>query len=820
MNKGTKSDEDEWFLITPEQEKSVNRSSSSFFTSSGANSTAGFRSGFVMRLTHTMSASGRMAPVFCQMLHLTERELPKDKCPDGVLIVEFPGLAVGASTDIRNNEVGYVVFARQGAPESLIFKKYIMKVYLPYLQMLRERLSYNHPGMRDADSASRAAPSDHLFVCSWMDGGQAQLENIISDTTQELYSQLDITVNKHNAARSAKEQPCDLAKLFMELRRTMEKLLPSEFSSFSHDIERISHDRALDEASKNSGLNLGHKKDLFIRFLICIPQALTHSLSTKDNVVKGFERSGMIDTKSGGLPDYHAIANTLSRQVRPEDLKLIESTFEDLFRIQIEKGQLSDEDMTARGFTQHENEKTLRTSDYEAFQRAKTLNHHVQVKKRKERQRDHEIIIENELKDQYQRNADCLKTNELCELKITAEMTRLRDAQQGQAVDDAVLFSSAVEHRSCIVKLLKGYCLARTFKDIPKKIPGNTIPSVRAKLVQHTKTLREKPVIVNSSPSPTDDADSAPSNSNSHEDNEISIEEIHTIAPPSIDIIKPSTHLGDLLWRQCICSAIKGTIRNEAETPPSEEQCKDADYVYNLLIDRFEAMFVTRDKETKRFHFAFKWTLQNLPRIVAVLSYVKHITPGIHVLSTNKNTCLLASPGNGNGVFLDARSEQTRVLEGNYLYYDTLSSEWIRSGKVSGMNTDFGTRDSQHEKDSKNPEHSSIRFHKLYPDKKVDTKIQKGKFNHLKQYCGLSFMRDGNTTYELTKVENNKILRWDSVTMDELKKRSQKGSKSINDWQLDMCAYLFEFVSGLCLSELHNVSESLGFESIAHTYDE
>jgi len=81
-------------------------------------------------------------------------------------------------------------------------------------------------------------------------------------------------------------------------------------------------------------------------------------------------------------------------------------------------------------------------------------------------------------------------------------------------------------------------------------------------------------------------------------------------------------------------------------------------------------------------------------------------------------------------------------------------------------------------------------------------------------------MRDGNTTYKLTKVENNKILRWDSVTMDELKKNSQKGSKTINDWQLDMCAYLFEFVSGLCLSEMHNVSESLGFESIAHTYNE
>lgn len=49
---------------------------------------------------------------------------------------------------------------------------------------------------------------------------------------------------------------------------------------------------------------------------------------------------------------------------------------------------------------------------------------------------------------------------------------------------------------------------------------------------------------------------------------------------------------------------------------------------------------------------------------------------------------------------------------------------------------------------------------------------------------------------------------------------SQKGSKSTNDWQLETCCfYLFEFVSGFCLSEMHNVLKSLGFESIAPTYD-
>ena len=52
----------------------------------------GFRPGLVIRLTWTITASGILFPLFCQVLHLNERELPKDKCPSGILIVEFEQL--------------------------------------------------------------------------------------------------------------------------------------------------------------------------------------------------------------------------------------------------------------------------------------------------------------------------------------------------------------------------------------------------------------------------------------------------------------------------------------------------------------------------------------------------------------------------------------------------------------------------------------------------------------------------------------------------------------------------------------------------------
>ena len=58
----------------------------------------GFRAGITTRITHTMSGGGITAPIFVQMLHLTQRELPNDV---GILIMRVKGLCIGASQDVR-----------------------------------------------------------------------------------------------------------------------------------------------------------------------------------------------------------------------------------------------------------------------------------------------------------------------------------------------------------------------------------------------------------------------------------------------------------------------------------------------------------------------------------------------------------------------------------------------------------------------------------------------------------------------------------------------------------------------------------------------
>jgi hypothetical protein len=113
--------EEQWFL---RYDDDVDTSSQALYTMNKQNDSNGFRSGVSVRMTHTMSASGKLAPIFCQVIHLSERELSLAQCPSGIAMIEIPGLCIGSAIDPRNNSPGYVVFVRQGVNESEILDIY------------------------------------------------------------------------------------------------------------------------------------------------------------------------------------------------------------------------------------------------------------------------------------------------------------------------------------------------------------------------------------------------------------------------------------------------------------------------------------------------------------------------------------------------------------------------------------------------------------------------------------------------------------------------------------------------------------------------
>ena len=206
-------------------------SKKSFYTLAKETVSTGFKAGIKFRYTHTIQESGGCFPISMQMLHLTVRELPIDMCPTGILMGKFPGLCIGSGQDIRNNHFGTVMFVREGTDETLIFKNYVLHVFLPHVELIRQSLGF-------VRSDANAEIPDELTVVSWMDGGLPQLKNIITPELHQMYSDLKIIVNKHSAARSTVEQPCDVASTFRTQRRKMKSFATNNFADCNNDAQR------------------------------------------------------------------------------------------------------------------------------------------------------------------------------------------------------------------------------------------------------------------------------------------------------------------------------------------------------------------------------------------------------------------------------------------------------------------------------------------------------------------------------------------------------------------------------------------------------
>ena len=85
------------------------------------------------------------------------------------------------------------------------YKIYRDEVFLPFVQRSREEFSKWRNGM---------AIPDHLTTVSWCDVDLAQIYNITSTESFNLYEENKIIANKQNVAQSGTEQTVDPTKSF------------------------------------------------------------------------------------------------------------------------------------------------------------------------------------------------------------------------------------------------------------------------------------------------------------------------------------------------------------------------------------------------------------------------------------------------------------------------------------------------------------------------------------------------------------------------------------------------------------------------------
>ena len=187
-----------WYLLQGEDIVDLNRRNQSIYGNeeSGTDHLNGLR----VRITFTMNATGMLAATFITVTGLTERELPKEGCPSGVLHIAIKGLCVGAAQDLRHDAIGYLTLYRrekckvtQTTAEQRNFPFYRKEVLLPCIALVRENIY----GLKKGDPVP-----DALTAVSWSDGAAVQFNTIADERQQEMDSELKILSNKQSASRT------------------------------------------------------------------------------------------------------------------------------------------------------------------------------------------------------------------------------------------------------------------------------------------------------------------------------------------------------------------------------------------------------------------------------------------------------------------------------------------------------------------------------------------------------------------------------------------------------------------------------------------
>ena len=264
-----------------------------------------------------------------------------------------------------------------GASE-MKFKRYHENILIPGIKAQRKHFA-------NFDSAPGEPVPDELTAMSWCDGDLSQIK-AITDMADELTAN-KIVANKQHAARSAVEQPADLANVFNVIKSSMPLYTVSD-----SPIESCPMKKMISDAFKSGELSFlrmaDNKKRALIDFLSVIPTIATKAC-TVDNIRRGFITAGIIDEQRKQYPVFNRILNTCRRDVLVAEYKCIVDNFHRIINEACEKGIVSETLFDEMGVVKDCDSTgniVLREAEIsqECHQRTKCLTHAEQVDLRTE----------------------------------------------------------------------------------------------------------------------------------------------------------------------------------------------------------------------------------------------------------------------------------------------------------------------------------------------------------------------------------------------------------------------------------------------------
>ncbi len=228
--------DDTWRIIDPSS--LPDRGTRSIYT---ATENQCHMNGICVKLMFLFTAAGQMASILIKVCGLSFNELPRNSCPNSMLIFKIPGLAPGASTNPYNKDYGYVCFVSQSGSnelEKLITEWHNENIRQPFIEQQQTCLLQRYtPG---------SPVPDYLQSVGWIDREWGQYFSITNEKNLEKASLRKHLDCKGNQAQTGTEQAADLSRVFPAMNRLqkittmngsqnpLKSLLESEFTGNPH----------------------------------------------------------------------------------------------------------------------------------------------------------------------------------------------------------------------------------------------------------------------------------------------------------------------------------------------------------------------------------------------------------------------------------------------------------------------------------------------------------------------------------------------------------------------------------------------------------
>ncbi|KAL7536826.1 LOW QUALITY PROTEIN: hypothetical protein ACHAXR_007426 [Thalassiosira sp. AJA248-18] len=771
-----------------------------------------------VKLTFTFTASGLAAPPYVAVSGLTEKELDPVLCPDGILATKVRGLCKGGD-DLFNEGIGWLVFLRADKKDksdnnddnrdkdlSIANKKFMQyndDVLLPFIRAIREKLGWKK---------GQTVP-DSLKAVSWFDGDIGQLQTMLFEAREALDLAEQICRNKHSAAATGTQQPCDLSPVFRLLKQLQKKATAKDDTAcgLANDIDALFsiHLRSL-------GLNLDgnrRKKKALIDFLLCLPELLEAAMKKK-HIKNSFIEAGMIDAETGMVPTFDKLIGTCKRWVSsvknigvPMEVKdHCKKQFQALMKIQIKEGQISYPDMKEVGIPLGAIK--LKRTDPPGHRLSVGSPRRQSMPMLNKQQEKRAQLRRTQLAEAHRdKVVACNLINEILKTNKAAEEELQSMTESGSIADATVANFLSIK-----VSLLQDFIHARKFDNktfLKAELSGTdgklnktryktqTAESIEKDcsetepcLVWLAWKLRSEPIILKERQPPVLNS-SLPTPKFT----------VIYYRPDSVGL--PSDFLRNPQW----VDSVKSVIRGVDAVLITEEMMLKANKLALALEPRLTLHISDRVDPSRQNHWTLRFTHDNIPPMAAAMCLFGHVVDDIDMHRLDERLLNLPMQQMFKIVTGDLSA-----LEGCYLYYDNLKHKWIRSGKSSGDGKDacFLGRGKKHNDNARSKDQMRVhRFYRDYPARGVENLgAPEGHFENLVMYCGMAYDKKCDVKALCSDAVNDGLFVWSLESISEMKR---KGG-DLKEHQLDAVAYLWEICYDLLLAKGENVSKSPGFE--------